>query len=192
MTRPNGGFPSDLLVASKAFLAGCFGCLGVTTATIAILVAALVIFPVPFNALIEAVSVRIVTTVSAVQAAGGVRVLPTECAVAPAETTAIEVFVTKEGVPGAARIVELKLPIHQPPFICVRSTKAVAVQFCVRVVHQNGQVVPFDGQFVTDPSGKVVCLGPLIGLPNTPGVVRIDVLVGSTVVGSTVLTLVDT
>jgi len=103
---------------------------------------------------------------------------------------AIEVFVTTDNQPSATQVTQVRVPLQQPLFICVRSPKDATVHFSVRITLPNGQTMPFGGDFTTDPTGQPVCLGAWTDFPNTPGVYRIDVLVGSTIVGSTVVTAI--
>ncbi|MDI7276079.1 MAG: hypothetical protein QME94_08870, partial [Anaerolineae bacterium] len=110
---------------------------------------------------------------------------------APAVTvTPIEVFVTADRQPEAARVTQVKLASRQPLFLCVRSTRGTSTSFSVRVTHPSGEVTSLGDTFVTDPMGKAVCLGQLGDVSEVEGAVRIDAMVGSTVVGSTVLTVV--
>ena len=177
MARSSGGFPDHLLFITRSFLGGCFATLGICSGLVIALVLAFGVFPTQFLALVRLSPIRVVSRV------------PTVCPTALAEIQPIELFLTIENQPGAPRVVEAKVPLEQPLFICARGPQGAAIEFSIRIVGPTGTVIPFDGTFITDPSGKPFCLGPLIGLPNTPGVYRIDALVGTTIVGSTVLTL---
>ncbi len=180
MAHANGDLSKGVFpVAQKAFTGGCFGCLGVASGAFVVFLVAFVLFQSPFVALFKAVSLPIVISIE-----------PGPSLSLPAvQVTAIEVFVTSENRPGGARVTEVKVPVQQPLFVCVRNTPGEKTRFRVRIVLPNGEVVPF-GEFDTDPSGSPVCLGALSQLPNVPGIVRIEAVIGTAVVGSTTIVVV--
>lgn len=175
MAHADGASTRGVLpVAQRAFTAGCFGCFGVASGAFVVFLAAFVVFQPPFVALFRSVSLPIVISI---QPAPNV-------SVPSGQATAMDVFVTSENRPGGPRVTEVKVPVQQPLFVCVCSAPGHSVRFRVRIVLPSGDVVPF-GEFDTDPNGNPVCLGALSQLPNVPGVVRIEVVIGTSVVGST-------
>lgn len=186
MARPNGAFTNHLLlVGQKSFVAGCLGCLGVGAATFGVFFLVFVVFQAQFAALVRTVPLPALPFVIQIQSAPAVG----QPCVTPA-SVAIEVIVSTEDRPDAPSIKQLKLPVQTPLFVCVRVPKGTNVRFTVRVTLPDGQVMPFGSEFTSDPSGKLVCLGSLRQVPNVEGVIRVDILTGTTVVGSSVVTLV--
>lgn len=185
MARSSGGFSDGLLVAVRAFIAGCSGCLGVGAAMVTVVVLTTVVFQAQFVALVRTITIPFFPNLFPVLPA------PTVCVTPVSEVVTIEVFVTQENNPLAAHITQVKIPVQQPLFVCVRPTKPASVRFTVQITLPNGQVIPFGSEFVTDPSGKAICLGMLTDMPTTPGVIRIDALAGATIIGSTMLTVVN-
>jgi hypothetical protein len=104
--------------------------------------------------------------------------------------TPIEVFVTGEQRAEAVRVTQVKLASRQPLFVFVRSPQGKSASFAVRVTLPDGEVKTLGSAFVTDPTGKAVCIGELTDVSDVEGTVRIDVLAGTAVVGSTVVTVV--
>ncbi len=187
MTRSSGGFTGGFLIeAERAFLAGCFGCLGVGGAALLFLFMTLGVFQAQFLALVRTIAIPPLPFVVSVQPA----VTPVVSAVS--RVTAIEVFITADNQPGSARITQVKLPVTQTLAVCVRGAAGATERFTVRVTMPDGRVVTaFASDLVTDPTGKAVCLGPLVEMPTTPGVMRIDALVGTSVAGSTAVTVLQ-
>ncbi len=180
MARANGGFTGSLLfVAQKAFVAGCFGCLGVGSTAVVVFFLVFGVFQSQFVAIVKTLPIPAVFPVQ-----------PTLCPTASA-LTSIEIFVTQENNPAAVRITQVKLPVQQPLFICVQNPKGVTSRFTVRITLPGNQVALFGSEFTADPLGKPFCLAPWTDFPNVPGVFRIDAVVGTTIVGSTVLTAVQ-
>jgi hypothetical protein len=104
--------------------------------------------------------------------------------------TPVEVFVTTEQRPEAVRVTQVKLASRQPLFVFVRSPQGKSTTVMVRVTLPSGEVTTLGSTSVTDPTGKAVCIGALSDIAGVEGTVRIEVLAGTTVVGSTVLTVV--
>ena len=180
MTRPNGGFTENLLtVASKSFVAGCFGCVGTAVALVVGFVLVFGVFPAQFVAVIRTLPIPIVPLTTPVS--------PTTVSTLPA----IQVFVSTDNPPSGTEVTQIRVPVQQTLFICVRAPKGVDTHFAVRITLPNNQVVPFGGDFTTDSSGQENCLGAWTDFPNTPGIYRIDVVVGATIVGSTVVTAIS-
>ena len=181
MARPSGDFTGGLLlVAQKAFVAGCSGCIGVAGAALVVFVLAFGVFQPQLAALVRVISLPQPPFVISVQSA------PTVCPVPTAQLAAIDIFVTSEQQPLASRVTQIKSPVQQPLFVCVRGSKGPSVRFAVRLTMPDGRLVPL-GDFVSDPTGKAVCVVPLGDLSNVQGSVRIEAIVGTAVVGSTVL-----
>ena len=184
MTRPSGGFTGTLLlVAQRAFVSGCSGCLGAGLAALTSLVLVFGVFQPQLVTLLRVISLPSPPFVISVQPGPTVVPLPA------AEIAEIDIFVTGAKKTAAARITEVKLPVQEPLFICAQGAKPTSARFAVRITMPDGRVIPF-GEFVSDPMGKVVCLGPLVELPATPGVLRIEAVAGTAVVGTTTLTIV--
>ncbi len=104
--------------------------------------------------------------------------------------TPVEVFVTTEQRPVAVRVTQVRLASRQPLFVFVRSPQGKSTTVTMRVTLPSGEVTALGSTSVTDPSGKAVCIGSLSDIAGVEGTVRIEVLAGTTVVGSTVLTIV--
>ncbi len=187
MTRTSGGFTGGfLLQAERAFLAGCFGCLGVGGAGMMLLILTLGVFQSQFLALVRTVAIPPLPFVINVQPAA------TPFARTASQVTAIEVFVTGDNLPTSARITQVRLPLTQPLAVCVRGPVGASERFTVRATMPDGRVVTaFGDNLVTDPTGAAFCLGPLLEVPTTPGVLRIDVMVGTSVAGSTAVTVLQ-
>ncbi len=179
MARTNGSFTGNLLiVAQKAFVSGCFGCLGAGMAFLVVFVIVFGVFPAQFAAVIKTLPVSPLAFVSPAA--------PTPTGALPA----IEVFVTTDGQPSSTHVTQVRVPVKQSLFICVQNPKGTEAHLAVRITLPTGQVVPFEGDFTTDPDGKPFCIGEWTDFPNIPGVYRIDVVIGPTIVGSTVITAV--
>ena len=183
MARPGVPLSDNVLFSFRSFLGGCFSCLGVFSAGIVIFVMAFVFQP-QVVAVLRSVTVLISTSTA------GLHVPATAFPSGAGELTALEIFITQENQPNAPHVTQLRLPLQQPIFVCVRNPVGVVARFSVRVILPNGQTLQFGSDFATDPSGRPFCLGAVHDLPNTPGVFRFDAVIGSTVVGSTVLTVV--
>ncbi len=181
MARSNGDFPGHLLiVAQRAFVVGCSGCIGVASAALVVFVLVFGVFQPQFVALVRAIAITPLPIVINLQPVS--TIIPVQTQV----VTEVEVFVTAENVPEAPRITVIKVPIRTPLFVCVRVQQAIRVS--VRITLPSGQVISM-GEVTTDPSGKAVCIGPMPDLSSVQGAVRIEVLTGTTVVGSTVLNI---
>jgi hypothetical protein len=181
MPSANGRFTEHLLFIRKSFLGGCFGCLGVGSAMIVIFVLVFGVFGAQFTAIIHTVTIAVSPILTGIQAT------PT----AQGELPAIEVWVSKENQSLAPHLTQAKLPIQQPLFLWARAPKGATIHFTVRIVLPNGQSVPFGTDFAPDPTGKPISLGAWLDVPTQPGVYRIDCVIGATIVGSTVLTVVN-
>ncbi len=185
MARLNGGFTESLLaVAQRSFISGCFGCLGAGSITLVAFVLVFVVFPAQFVAIVRTVSIPFVPALTTRA------VVPTVCTAATIQTNVVEVFVTVEEQPAAVRVSQVKLKSPQPLFVCVRSVKAEVVRFAIRITMPDGQAIPFGNELATDAASAAFCLGPLPDLSVLEGPVRIEAVSGTTVVGSTVLTVV--
>lgn len=177
MTRSNGSFTGSLVsIAQKSFVAGCFGCLGAGSTGVIVFLLVSVVFQAQFAALLKTISLPTIPSMPTTVAAG--------------ELQAIEIFVAKGNDANAEHVAQVQLPIRESLFLCVRGPKGASVHFTVRITLPNGQTKTFGSGFVSDPSGEIVCLGILSDLLNLPGVFRIDAMVDTTVVGSTVLTVI--
>lgn len=184
MARSSGSFVPSLLVASKSFVAGCFGCLGVGAALFISTVLGFGVFGSQVVAVIRTVQVPVLTLVRGLDVAPAVPVVKSEVPV-------VDIWVSKDSAAATTRVVQVKLPVQEPLFIAARGPKGTSVRFVVQVVHPNGQIVPFGTGFVTDASGQVLVLGAWSDPPTVPGVFRVDALIGTTIVGSTVVTIVS-
>jgi len=181
MARGSGLFSEDLLVVvKKSFVAGCFGCLGAGTMAVLIFLTVFVIFPTQFVALVKTLPIPVVPQVA-----------PVVTATPPAtQLPAIEIWVSTDNQCTGPHVTQLKLPVQQALFVCARNPQGVSVHFTVQITLPDGRTVPVGADLVTDPSGRPFSIGAWSQPPITPGVYRIDALIGSTIVGSTVLTVV--
>jgi hypothetical protein len=180
MARSGGVFPDDLLViAKRSFVAGCFGCLGVGTIAVVAFLTAFVVFPTQFVALIRLIPIPVIPQRA-----------PVVTATAPvSQLPPIEIWISTDNHCTTPHVTQIKLPIQQSLFICVRNPEGVTVHFTIQITLPNGRVVPLGADLVTNPDGKPFSIGAWSEPPSTPGVYRIDALIGSTIVGSTVLTV---
>lgn len=182
MARGSGLFSDDLLVVvKKSFVAGCFGCLGAGTMAVLIFLTVSVIFPTQFVALVKTLPIPLFPQVVPV-------VTPTTPVT---QLPAIEIWVSTDNQCTGARVTQLKLPVQQALFVCARNPQGVSVHFMVQITLPDGRTVPIAADLVTNPSGKPFSIGAWSEPPVTPGVYRIDALVGSTIVGSTVVTVIS-
>ncbi|HOG46373.1 MAG TPA: hypothetical protein PLJ35_06715 [Anaerolineae bacterium] len=182
MGKPSALFTDDLLIiAKKSFVGGCFGCLGAGTMGIVVFFVVFVIFPTQFVALVKTIQLPILP-----QLAPAVTATP-----AAAQLPAIEIWISSDGACSSARITQLKLPIQQQLFVCARNPQGVEVRFTVQVTLPSGRVSPVGADLATKASGEAFSIGIWSELPSAPGVYRVDALIGSTIVGSTVLTVVS-
>ncbi len=179
MARSGGLFSGDLVViAKKSFVAGCFGCLGAGTLAVVVFVFVFVVFPSQFQALIKTIPISAFPQVARLVAVTPARQVPP-----------IEIWVSGDNTCTSPHITQLKLPVQQSLFICVRNPEGVTVHFTIQITLPSGRVVPLGADLVTNPDGKPFSIGAWSELPDTAGVYRVDALVGSTIVGSTVLTV---
>ncbi len=184
MARPGASPASSLLsVAQRAFVSGCFGCLGAGVGAVLAFVTSFVFLRPQAVALIRRVSVPALPIVINVQSA---TIVP-ETALT---VTPVEVFVTGEQRAEAVRVTQVRLGSRQPLFVFVRSPQGKSTSFAVRVTLPDGEVRTLGSAFATDPAGKAVCVGELTDLSDVEGTVRIDVLAGTAVLGSAVVTVV--
>jgi len=184
VARSSAGPAVGLLsVAQRAFVSGCFGCLGAGVGAMLAFVTTFVVLRPQAVALIRRVSIPPLPIVINVQ--GATLVPETVVTVTP-----VEVFVTTEQRPEAVRVTQVKLASRQPLFVFVRSPQGKSTTVTVRVTLPSGEVTTLGSTFVTDPTGKAVCIGALSDIAGLEGTVRIEALAGTTVVGSTVLTVV--
>ncbi len=181
MSRAGGVFSDDLIViAKKSFVGGCFGCLGAGTLAVVVFLAVFVVFPAQFQVLIETIKVPFVPkVVPVVKATEEVRELPP-----------IQVWVSADNQCTSPPVTQLKLPVQQSLFICAQNAQGVSVQFTIQITLPSGRVVPLGAHVATNPDGKPFSIGAWSEPPSTAGVYRIDALIGSTIVGSTVLTVI--
>ena len=170
-----------LVVAQKSFFAGCFGCLGAGSGLILFVVFALVVFQPQFLALIRALPVGALPVVISVQTGA------TPAAAAPA--SGLEVLVSLDSVQ-TARVTQVKVPLTKPLFICVRGPAGRSVAFGVRLILPNGQVRSL-GEFQTDASGGIVCVTSLAKLETVPGLMRVELVTGTTVLATATVTIVE-
>ncbi|MGQ9684017.1 MAG: hypothetical protein ACUVX9_15910 [Anaerolineae bacterium] len=168
-------------VAQKSFFAGCFGCLGAGAGLIVFGVFALVVFQPQFLALIRALPVGALPVVISVQTGA------TPAAVVPAN--GLEVLVSFDSVQ-AVRLTQVKVPLTKPLFICVRGPVGRSVAFSVRLILPNGQVRSL-GDFQTDASGGIVCVTSLAKLESVPGLMRVELVTGTTVLTTTTVEIVQ-
>ena len=181
MSRSGGVFSGDLVViAKKSFVGGCFGCLGAGTLAVVVFLTVFVVFPTQFQALIRTVQLPVVPQVAPlVTATPATRELPP-----------IEVWVSGDNQCTSPHVTQFTLGAQQSLFICAQNPQGVSVQFTIRVTLPSGQVVPLGAELTTNPDGQPFSIGAWSEPPSTAGVYRIDALVGSTIVGSTVLTVI--
>ncbi len=182
MARSSGFFTDDLLViAKKSFVGGCFGCLGAGTMAIVVFLTIFVIFPTQFVALIKTIQVPNLPQLA-----------PAVTATSPAsQLVSIEVWISSEANCTSQPITQLKLPIQQPLFICARNQAGASAHFAIQITLPNGRTVPLGADLVASADGKPFSIGTWSEPPSTPGVYRVDALIGSTIVGSAVLTVVS-
>jgi hypothetical protein len=180
MARSGGILSDDLLgIAKKSFVGGCFGCLGVGTTALAVFLIVVVVFPAQFAAIVKTIPLPVFPQVG-----------PIVTATAPVtHLPSIDIWISADDQCTPSRITQLKLPVQQPLFVCVQNPEGVSVHFTVQITPPSGRVMPLGADLMTNPDGKPFSIGIWSEPPSVPGVYRIDAIVGTTIVGSTVLTV---
>jgi len=138
-----------------------------------------VVFPTQFVALVRTIPV-VPQLLPLVTATPAVAQLPT-----------IDIWVCAGGDCGSEHVTQVKLPVQQSLFICARNPAGVSIRFTAQITLPDGQVVQANGDVATRSDGEAFSIGAWSEPPSAPGVYRIDALVGTTIVGSTVITVVS-